>query len=290
MPSLPRNSTDALSRLRRSGLAVALWVFGLSTTVLLVGVWGRSVANDRDAIEAGARAVLESGAVAERITGWIAEGIESGADELPPGSASDALSAVWNRPQTRAVIADAVDRLVDGALAPGGERVEIDLTEVLRPLVPIVLTELATRGAAFSADVADSVVSQMPTIVLDGDTATAVGSVVTTARATLTKVVAAGLGGMLISAFAAVLLAEERLRQLRVLAVRVGLSAVTFALLLRIGAWALDPGGGRSPLAAGGSVVLASGVHVLVIAALIAGGIAAFATVGVRRRRRAAVT
>ena len=92
---------------------------------------------------------------------------------------------------------------------------------------------------------------------------------------------------MLLSGVAAVALAEERARQVRGLAVRVGVSAATFAVLLRLGAWALDPGGGRSPLAAGGAVILSSSGHVLVIAALIAGGIAVFATIGVNRRRRA---
>lgn len=64
---------------------------------------------------------------------------------------------------------------------------------------------------------------------------------------------------------------------------------IPFAILLRFSAWALDPGGGRSPLAAGGAILLSSSGHVLVLAAMIAVGVAFFATVGARRQRSAAV-
>ncbi|MDX1450090.1 MAG: hypothetical protein R3246_13610, partial [Acidimicrobiia bacterium] len=111
------NSTP-VRRLRRGSLSVALWLFGLSTTVLLVGIWGRAVASDEEAIVGGTRAVLESEAVAGRITNWIGDGMAAAADGLPAAVRGDAADAVWDRPEMQAVIGDVVRRFVDAALAP----------------------------------------------------------------------------------------------------------------------------------------------------------------------------
>jgi hypothetical protein len=268
---------------------MALWIFGLSTTVLLVGMWGRAVAADNEALEAGARAVLESDVVSGRVTSWIADGIESGAQDLPAGLAADAAVAVWSRPETREALAQTIDRLVEAALAPPGTSVPIDLAATLEPLAPVVADELAVRGVALPASIVEAAFEELPSLALSTEAELSVASAVAGARSALTRVVAVGLLGMALSGAAAVMLAEERARQVRGLAVRVGVSAFTFALLLRIGAWALDPQGGRSPLAAGGAVILASSGHILLMAALVAAGVALFATFEVRRRRRAAV-
>lgn len=289
MPAPQTPSPARRSRARRVGLAVALWLFGLATTILLIGMWGRSVTSSEQTIENGTRAVLESEAVSNRITAWIADGIEASADELPAGVAADTASAVWQRPETRDALSAAVDRLVEAALAPPGEEVPIDLPELLRPVAPVVVDELGDRGISVGSETVAAALEAAPTIVLTTEDEKGFSSVVADARALLTNVVAVGLAGMLTSGIAVILLAEERLRQLRSLAVRVAVSAMTFAILLRVGAWALDPRRGRSPLAAGGAVVLASSGHVLIVATLIAAVIAVAATIGVRRRRMAAV-
>lgn len=279
-------SSAGPSRARRVGLAVALWLFGLFTTVLLIGMWGRSVTTSERTIEDGTRAVLESDTVSDRITAWIADGIETSAGELPDGVATDAAGAVWRRPETQGVLATAVDRLVEAALAPPGNDVPIDLSELLRPVAPVVVGELGERGISVSSEAVAAALEAAPTIMLTTEGERGFSSMVADARALLTNVVAVGLAGMVVSAIVVIFLAEERLRQLRSLALRVVVSALTFAILLRIGAWALDPRGGRSPLAAGGAVVLASSGHVLVFAAVIAAVIATVATIGVKRRRR----
>ena len=106
----------------------------------------------------------------------------------------------------------------------------------------------------------------------------------------LTRVVLVGLAGMTLSAAFAVVLAEEPIRQVGGLAARVAASALSFAVLLRVGAWALDPQGGRSPVAAGGSALLSSGAVVLVWTA--AGGlvVAGLAMLTARSRRKPAAT
>jgi len=75
----------------------------------------------------------------------------------------------------------------------------------------------------------------------------------------------------------ALVLSEYRYAMLRTLSTRVVLAAMTYALLFRVAAWALDPDRGRSPVLGGGSVLLGSNGHVFLIVAGIA---AALATVG----------
>jgi hypothetical protein len=275
---------------RRTALVVALWLFGLSTTVLLVGIWGRSVVTNNEAIEAGARAALEAEVVADRITGWIGDGISNAAGDLPDESAAAAATALWNRPETREVLNATVDRFVAAALAPPGSSTPIDIAAELRPLSSLVIAELRARGVELTESAVDAAFAEVPTIVLGTDPESGVAGVVSEARTLLTKVVVVGLFGMLVSGGLAVAVAEERLRQIRSLAVRVAVSALTFAVVLRIGAWALDPQAGRSPLAAGGSVLLSSSLRVLFVAVLVAGGVAAAATIAVRRRRRVPAT
>ena len=102
----------------------------------------------------------------------------------------------------------------------------------------------------------------------------------------LSKVVVIGLAGMLLSGAAAVALADERIRQLRALVIRVGISAISFAVIIRIGGWAVDPEGGRSPIAAGGAVLLRSNGHVLAAVALGTAVVAAGMSIFLLRRRR----
>jgi len=93
-----------------------------------------------------------------------------------------------------------------------------------------------------------------------------------------------GLGGMLLAGGAALVLNEDRVRQLRSLAIRIGVSAMTFAIIIRIGAWAVDPAGGRSPIAAGGAVVLKSNGHILAAVAVGAATAATAISLGLVRR------
>jgi hypothetical protein len=80
-------------------------------------------------------------------------------------------------------------------------------------------------------------------------------------------------------------LAEEHLAMIRSLAVRLAVSAITFTILLRVGAWATDPSRGRSPLASGGSVLLGSNHLVLFLVAAAALSVALSTGAVIRRRR-----
>mgnify|MGYP001824156813 CR=1 FL=1 len=125
----------------------------------------------------------------------------------------------------------------------------------------------------------------IPGIVLPSDDQMTVGGTAREVRGLLSKVVVVGLGGMLVFGAAAIALSDDRVRQLRTLVIRIGVSAITFAIVIRIGAWAVDPSGGRSPIAAGGAVLLRSNGHILAAVAASAAAVAAGISMILLRRR-----
>jgi hypothetical protein len=51
------------------------------------------------------------------------------------------------------------------------------------------------------------------------------------------------------------------------------LSALSFAVLFKVGSWALDPERGGTPVASGGSIILASNGHTFIVIAVIAAAV-----------------
>jgi hypothetical protein len=71
-------------RPRAFALSMALWLFGIFTSLVLIGLWGRSVAADQATLESSTRAVLESEIVNDRVRDWLGDAIAAAA-ELSPG-------------------------------------------------------------------------------------------------------------------------------------------------------------------------------------------------------------
>ena len=68
---------NAGRRFKALALPVALWLFGIATSIVLIGLWGRSVAGDQATLEASTRAVLESEIVNDRVTDWLGDAISA---------------------------------------------------------------------------------------------------------------------------------------------------------------------------------------------------------------------
>ena len=107
------------------------------------------------------------------------------------------------------------------------------------------------------------------------------------ARTFLTWIVLLAAAALTVLGGLAIALAEHRYGMVRTLSTRVVISALTYALLFRVAAWALDPQRGRSPVLGGGSVVLGSNGHIFLIAGAIAAVVAVWGGLVAYRRRAA---
>lgn len=281
------SSTPHKAKLRPKTLAlsVTLWLFGIATSIVLIGLWGRSVAGDQMTLEASTRAVLESEIVNDRVTDWLGDAIAA-ASRLSSDDVAAVVDAVEGSPQMQSAVDSVVDQAVAAVLAPPGSVTQVDLSAAVESLAPVVAAALEERGVVSDAATVRAVAQDVPGIVLSADDQITVGGTAREVRGLLSKVVVAGLGGMLLFGTAAIVLNDDRVRQLRSLVIRIGVSAVTFSIIIRIGGWAVDPAGGRSPIAAGGAVVLKSNGHVLSLVAVAAAVLAAAISIILRRRRR----
>ena len=273
---------------RRTGLSVVLWAFGLATTLFLIGMWGRSVSTDHSALEEAFHAVAQADAASDRIQEWLAEALVAGAVSSDAEGARVA-AAVAQATETDAVVDGVVSALVDAALDVPGSNPEMDVRRALDPLSPVIAAQLA-RGndAATEAEVAVAL-DRVAAIVGASDGRMEIASAAADARGVLTRVALISATSMLLAGAAAVALADDRMRVARSLALKLAVSGFTFAVVLRLGAWAVDPSGGRAPIAAGGAVLLRSnGGVLLVIAGLglaVVGALSAALVFRVRRRR-----
>ena len=276
-------------RTRRAALPVVLWAFGFATTLMLIGMWGRTVAVDSATVEETAQTVVDAELATERVYGWLAEGLEVAA-ETDSATASRVAALVAARPEFASAVDTIVADFVAGLFAEPGEDPVVDVDAALAPLVPIVATELERADVPVDESRIENALDSAGVIELDTGEAASVAAAVGEARTLLTWVVFVAALALLAFGALALMLAEARYAMLRTLSTRVVLSALTYALLFRVAAWALDPDRGRSPVLGGGSVLLGSNGHVFLIVAAIAAALATLGgTVAWRRKRIRAV-
>jgi hypothetical protein len=272
-------------RARAISLAVVLWAFGLATTTLLVGVWGRSVANDSSTLTASALAALDPDTVAAQVAEWVASeaaglpGVESTVTEI-------VIQGVSRSAASRVAIESIVTDVVEAASAPPGSSAVIDVAAAIEPLRPALIESMQAAGVEASPAEVDAFLRSIEGLVLTSAEQTATSGAISSARSALTTVMVAGAAGLVMFGTAAVRLSDDRSRMVRSLANRLMVSALTFALFLRIGAWAVDPGGGRSPLRESGAVLLSSNMAVLLGVASAGLAVSGLATFAIRRVRR----
>lgn len=274
------------TRLRRGALPFVLWAFGFTTTLLLIGMWGRTVAVDTATVEEAAQAVVDAEVVTERIETWL----EAGLDTVLAAESDEVRSlaeAVASRPEFAAAVDAIIADVVSGVFAEAGDEPVVDIQDAVSPLVPVLLAEAQAQEIPVEPESIEEVLATASTIVLDTGEAASVTAVVTEARGFLTWVVFLAAAALAVTGAAAIALSEHRYAMVRTLSTRVVLSAFTYALLFRVAAWALDPDRGRSPVLGGGSVVLGSNSHIFLIAAAIAATVGAWGgTIAYRRRIR----
>jgi hypothetical protein len=264
--------------------SVVLWVFGVCTTLLLAGLWGRAVTTDETTLDESAQAVLNSQIVNDRLEDWILGTVQTLGD-LPPAEAQSVVQGVVGSPEMDHAVGILVDSTVAAALAPPDEPTDLDLQPAMEALEPAIDRALDAAGMPVDAALITATLGDLS--VSSGEV-TMASSTVVGARAALTRVVVVASLGLMIAGAVAVSLAENRVEQLRSLFWRLAVSGFTFSVFLRLGAWAVDPSGGRSPVAAGGSVILRSNLDIPLGIAFVA-VTAATGFMLMRNRRRAVV-
>ncbi len=270
---------------RRGALSVALWAFGLATSLFLIGMWGRTVTVDTPTVEASARAVIDADTAADRINAWFEDGL-SLAVAADSETVHQVAEEVRSTPEYRAAVEAIVERFVASLFAVDGDEPVLDLGEVLAPLVPVVVTEFEQRDVPVDTGRVEQVLDAAADLELDAGGVATVASVVEDARFFLTQVVVVALAALLATGTVAVYLSEERFAMVRTLSTRVVMSALSYAVIFRLASWALDPARGRSPVAGGGSVLLGSNGQVFLILAAVAAVVAVAGGWIARSRRR----
>jgi hypothetical protein len=226
--------------------STAAWIFGIATSVLFVALWGRAVVVDTDELGDSLRPLSEAGEVANAFSEWMTtELVESG---VPAGVAEDATEAALVTTEVSIALEGLVVEVVDAAASDGVDGGSVDIAAAFQPAVPALATSLQLSGVPVTEAEVGQVVSGLdPIVIREPDQPAMVGhtSVLATrlGTAVLIAVVAMVVFGSLY-----VLAGPDRLQRLRTLLTRFALTGLSFAVLLRLGSWVLDPRGGRAPV------------------------------------------
>lgn len=251
--------------------SVLMWAFGLTVSILLIALWGRAIVVDSDRLAESLSPLSESGVVADYVTDWMV-------DQLADVDAAPS-------PAVRSVMESSVGQVLDGFVAevvlaaastnPGGSTV--DMAHLVSPAVPDLTIGFASLGFPVSESQVQSLVAGLDPLVIREPGADAlIGPASTTAARLGTAVLLAAIG-LVVFGGGVIWLSDDRTAAVRSLVTRVAVGGLTFAVLLRLGAWVLDPGGGRAPLPATVSGLAGSKwmvpLQLAVVAGLVSGGI-----------------
>jgi hypothetical protein len=238
-------SARSNDRSRKFAVGVAGWVFGLASTVLLVGVWGRAVVIDTDQLAESLTPLAASDVVAERISEWLeSELVESGIDGP---SASVAADQVLAHPRVGPVLEQLVAEGVEAAASPDPGGTSLDVAAILVPASDQITAGLNQAGVPVTTTQVEAALTRLdPLVVREPSDRPFIGASSPLAS-DLGTAVMLGVLLMLLSGSAYVAMSKDRMRALRSLLTRFALGALSFAVLLRIGAWLVDPEGGRAP-------------------------------------------
>ncbi len=275
-----------MARTRKLSLPVVLWVFSLTTSLLLIGMWGRTVTIDSSTVQEAARTVVDADLATDRVYTWLETGIETAA-QTDSATAQAVAAAIADRPEFATAVDTIIDEFVAGLFADEGDDPVVHVEQALTPLIPVVVAEFDRRDVTVAPDQIESALDAASVIELDTGQAARVATVVGEARAVLTNVALLAASILLVTGGVAITLSDKRYAMVRTLSMRFVLSASSYAIVFRLASWALDPARGRSPVLGGGSVLLRSNVEVFVIPAVIAAVVAGVGGYAAWRRTKA---
>jgi hypothetical protein len=226
-------------------VGVAGWVFGLASTVLLVGIWGRAVVVDTSELAHTLSPLAAGDMVSDRLTTWLeAELVEAGVEGVGASVAADQVLA---HPSVGPVLEQLVAEGVEAAASADPTGASVDVAAILLPASGQITTGLNEAGVPVSTEQVEAALTQLdPLVVRDASDRPFVGASSPLA-ANLGTAAMLGALLMLLSGTAYVAMSRDRMRGFRALLTRFALGALSFAVLLRLGSWLVDPEGGRAP-------------------------------------------
>lgn len=280
--SAPESSRRA-STTRRGALSVVMWVFGISTTLLLIAMWGRAVTVDQATVAESAAVIVDSEIVQNRVADWMEDAMVQ-TQAISPEDAGAVIRNVRSTPQMDTAIHNLAAAFVEALFAPEGTDPVVDVRAAMQPAIPVIADEFAQRNLPISESMIGAVLDANDLTMDSGENDGAV-SVAREARTLVSTAAVVALSVMMLAGATAVWLSDENFVMVRTLGTRVLVSALSFAVIFRLGGWALDPARGRSPIAGSAGVLLGSNGHVFLITAMLAAAVAAIGGWTAWRRR-----
>jgi hypothetical protein len=277
-----------VTRRRRRSLARAAsgWLFGLGSTVLLVGLWGRAVVVDTDQLAESLSPMAASDLVAGQLAGWLeTEMVDAG---VGADASSDLAGEALAHPSVGPLLEDVIAEGVEAAASEDPSGASVDVAAILAPNTAGIAAGLNDAGVPVSeSEVGDALAALDPLVIRGPEQAPLVGPRSPLAS-TLGIGAALGILLMIVSGWAYVLSSRDRMLAVRGLLTRFALGALSFAVLLKIGSWIVDPEGGRAPVGESLSLLADSKSTLPMMMGLVALGAAALVWVRWRRLRPAA--
>lgn len=220
-------------------------MFGLAATVLLGSIWGRAVVVDTGELADTLSPLAASELVAGRISAWLeAELTTAGLGEA---EAAQAAGRVLAHPGVGPVVEQLVAEGVEAAATGDPGSTSVDVAAILAPASGQITSGLNEAGVPVTDEQVVAALSRLdPIVVRDPADRPLIGAASPLATSLGTAAIL-GAGLMAISGTAYIAMSRDRLRALRSLVTRFALGALSFAVILRIGSWLVDPEGGRAP-------------------------------------------
>ena len=220
-------------------------MFGLASTVLLVGIWGRAVVVDTNELADTLSPLAAGDLVSDRLATWLeAELVNAGVDGVGASVAADQVLAHPSvGPVLEQLVAEGVEAAASGD--PGGGT--IDVAAILLPASGQITTGLNEAGVPVTNEQVEAALARLDPLVVRDPTDQPLVGASSPLAANLGTAAMLGALLMLFAGTAYIVMSMDRMRAFRALLTRFALGALSFAVLLRIGSWLVDPEGGRAP-------------------------------------------
>ena len=220
-------------------------MFGLASTVLLVGIWGRAVVVDTNELADTLSPLAAGDMVSDRLATWLeAELVNAGVDGVGAAVAADQVLA---HPSVGPVLEELVAEGVEAAASGDPSGGTVDVAAILLPASGQITTGLNEAGVPVTNEQVEAALARLdPLVIRDASDQPFVGASSPLA-ANLGTAAMLGAVLMLFAGSAYIVMSIDRMRAFRALLTRFALGALSFAVLLRLGSWLVDPEGGRAP-------------------------------------------